>query len=359
MSSSPEVTFKVVNDAGIITLNRPKTLNALSMPMIRLIYPQLKQWQEQLKLVIIEGSGEKAFCAGGDIRAITSIKGSDEQTGFFKEEYILNNLIGTFKIPYIALIDGITMGGGVGLSIHGKYRVATERTMFAMPETGIGLVPDVGGGYFLPRLQGELGMYLGLMGHRVKGADCVHAGLATHGCESGHLEQLKDDLVKVKDSQEIQEVLQKYSKAFMSQHKSFSLESKMEAINECFSSQEGVLDIVKRLKTCQSYPEWAQRELKTMGRLSPTSLAVTFRQIRTGAKLNSLADVLEMEYRLVCRCCEDQDFYEGVRALLVDKDNSPQWQPKTLEEITPERVAHYFSPLGNGKDLNLGPSSKM
>ncbi|XP_059078854.1 3-hydroxyisobutyryl-CoA hydrolase, mitochondrial-like [Tigriopus californicus] len=359
MSSSPEVTFKVVKDAGIITLNRPKVLNALTFPMIRLIYPQLKQWQDQLKMVIIEGSGEKAFCAGGDIRAITSIRGSEDQTAFFKEEYVLNNLIGSFKIPYIALIDGITMGGGVGLSVHGKYRIASERTMFAMPETGIGLIPDVGGGYFLPRLPGELGMYLALMGHRLKGADCVHAGVATHGCESGQFPQLKEDLLNVKDTQEINAILEKYSKAFMSQQTAFSLESKLDAINECFSSREGVLDIVKRLEAFQSDPEWAQKELKTLGRLSPTSLAVTFRQMRTGGKLKTLGEVLEMEYRLVCRCCEDHDFYEGVRALLVDKDNAPQWQPKSISEVTTERVDHYFSPLGGKRDLKLGPTPKM
>ena len=190
--NNKEVVFDVQNNKGIITLNRPKSLNALNLPMIDEIYPVLKKWnEEKLDMVIIEGAGSKSFCAGGDVVAVTSapadIKGTEKQTEFFKKEYKLNHLIGTLDVPYIALIDGITMGGGVGLSVHGMFRVCTEQTLFAMPETGIGLFPDVGGSFFMPKLKGGLGMYLALTGYRLKSVDCLHAGIATHICKQEEL----------------------------------------------------------------------------------------------------------------------------------------------------------------------------
>eukprot|EP00095_Tigriopus_kingsejongensis_P001074 snap_masked-scaffold1123_size61443-processed-gene-0.5 protein:Tk01074 transcript:snap_masked-scaffold1123_size61443-processed-gene-0.5-mRNA-1 annotation:"hypothetical protein CAPTEDRAFT_181091" len=351
--SEAEVYFNVVNDAGIITLNRPMAMNALNLPMVQQIYPQLKAWEDHLKLVIIEGAGEKAFCAGGDIRAITESQGASNQTDFFKEEYILNHLIGTLKIPYVALIDGITMGGGVGLSVHGQYRVATERTVFAMPETGIGLIPDVGGGFFLPRLQGELGMFLALTGHRLKGSDCVHVGVATHGCPSESLDALKNEIIQVKDTRDIASILEGRSQSFLGHAKPFSLAPKLDSINECFKSHLGVDDILQALESHSQDPEWARQLIKTIQKMSPTSLAVTFRQLRNGAGHKTLAETLAMEFRLVNRCCEDCDFYEGVRAVLVDRDNAPKWVPSSLAEVTTDKLNHYFSPLSDGRDLSL------
>ena len=230
LCNNDEVTFNVKNNKGVITLNRPKSLNALNLPMINEMYPVLKKWsQENLDMVIIEGAGTKAFCAGGDVVAVTSapqeIRGTEKQTEFFKKEYQLNHLIGTLSIPYVALIDGITMGGGVGLSVHGKYRVATEHTLFAMPETGIGLFPDVGGSFFMPKLKGGLGMYLALTGYRLKGADCVHAGIATHICKQQEIENLKNDLLNLENNEEnnITAVLNKYDSEFPKEN--FTLEN--------------------------------------------------------------------------------------------------------------------------------------
>lgn len=248
LNNGDEVLFNVKNNKGIITLNRPKVLNSLNLPMINQMYPVLRNWEEaKLDMIIIEGSGNKAFCAGGDILAITTapaeIKGTESQTEFFKKEYQLNHLIGTLDVPYIALIDGITMGGGVGLSVHGKYRVATEKTLFAMPETGIGLFPDVGGSFFMPKLKGGLGMYLALTGYRLKGADCAHAGIATHICKQEDLQKLKEELLHLpscKDS-DILTLLNKYDSQFTKEK--FTLQDILPCIDQCFmkESVEGIL----------------------------------------------------------------------------------------------------------------------
>merc|ERR1719270_2331126 len=199
-SSGPSVLTQVQGGLGLISLNRPKALNSLNLDMIRILTPILKQWEAPnsgVKAVFIKGSGGKSFCAGGDIRAITSEPGGEMQKTFFREEYQLDHLVGRLSIPYIAVMNGITMGGGVGISVNGRFRLATEKTVFAMPETGIGLVPDVGGGYFLPRLQGHLGMFLGLTGHRLKGWDCLHAGIATHAVSDDNVDEVQAELVKL------------------------------------------------------------------------------------------------------------------------------------------------------------------
>uniref|UniRef100_A0A8C0IRD5 3-hydroxyisobutyryl-CoA hydrolase n=1 Tax=Chelonoidis abingdonii TaxID=106734 RepID=A0A8C0IRD5_CHEAB len=306
--STAEVLLEKRGCAGVITLNRPKALNAFNLSMIRQIYPQLKTWEKDPEtfLIIIKGTGGKAFCAGGDIRVITDAGkvGDRLAQDFFREEYTLNNAIGTCQKPYVALIDGITMGGGVGLSVHGHFRVATEKTVFAMPETAIGLFPDVGGGYFLPRLPGKIGYYLALTGFRLKGRDSQKAGIATHFVESEKLPALEKDLIALKSP-----------------------------------SKENVADVLN------SY------HMKTLNKMSPTSLKMTLRQLREGASMN-LQDVLIMEYRLSQACMNGHDFYEGVRAVLIDKDQVPKWKPATLEEVTDEFVDNCFKSLGNS-DLKL------
>lgn len=353
-SGTDEATFKVENgNTGVITLNRPKALNALSLPMIRGIHPKLKEWTEkdEIKMVLIEGSGPKAFCAGGDIRAITEAKGSKTQADFFKEEYYLNNAIGTLPIPYVALIHGITMGGGVGLSVHGRYRVCSEKTVFAMPETGIGLVPDVGGAYFLPRLQGQLGMFLALTGHRLKGADVLHAGIATHGCSAETFPTLKSELIALpsKSEADLESVLNRHSDLFKAAQPAFTLENDMGKIDKCFAG-DSVAEIMTSLK---KEGVWGEKQAGIIAKMSPTSVGVAFRQLREGEKKSSLAECLAMEYRLVRRCCEDKDFYEGVRAVLVDRDNAPKWEPSSLEELTQGQVDKYFEPLQDGTDLKF------
>ncbi|XP_030435517.1 3-hydroxyisobutyryl-CoA hydrolase, mitochondrial isoform X1 [Gopherus evgoodei] len=353
--STAEVLLEKRGCAGVITLNRPKALNAFNLSMIRQIFLQLKTWEKDPEtfLIIIKGTGGKAFCAGGDIRAITDAgKVGDRLTqDFFREEYILNNAIGTCQKPYVALIDGITMGGGVGLSVHGHFRVATEKTLFAMPETAIGLFPDVGGGYFLPRLSGKIGYCLALTGFRLKGRDSQKAGIATHFVESEKLPALEEDLIALKSpsKENVADVLNSYHmKCKIDQEKQFVLDEHMDKINSLFSANS-MEEIIQNLK--QDGSPFALKQLETINKMSPTSLKMTLRQLREGASMN-LQDVLIMEYRLSQACMSGHDFYEGVRAVLIDKDQVPKWKPATLEEVTDEFVDNCFKSLGNS-DLKL------
>ncbi|XP_071384496.1 3-hydroxyisobutyryl-CoA hydrolase, mitochondrial isoform X1 [Centroberyx affinis] len=353
--AAPEVLLENVGNAGVITLNRPKVLNALNLPMIRHIYPQLKKWEkdDETDIVIIKGAGGKAFCAGGDIRVVTEAGkvGDPLAQDFFHEEYLLNSVIGNYKKPYIALIDGITMGGGVGLSVHGRFRVATEKTLFAMPETAIGLFPDVGGGYFLPRLQGKLGLFLALTGFRLKGRDVQRAGVASHFVESQKIPALEKELVDLKSpsAEDVSRVLDSYqNQSSLDAQKPFVLEEHRADIDRLFSSSS-VEGILQNLKTDGS--PFAKKQAEILSRMSPTSLKITYKQLQAGASL-SLQDVLVMEYRLSQACLRGCDFYEGVRALLVDKDQSPKWNPSSLEEVSDQSVEECFSSLGE-KDLRF------
>ncbi|XP_067300427.1 3-hydroxyisobutyryl-CoA hydrolase, mitochondrial [Pseudorasbora parva] len=350
-----EVLFEKVGNAGVITLNRPKALNALNLTMIRHIYPQLKKWDKdsETDIVIIKGAGEKAFCAGGDIRAVTEAgkAGDSLAQDFFREEYILNNTIGTYQKPYVALIDGITMGGGVGLSVHGRFRVATEKTLFAMPETGIGLFPDVGGGYFLPRLPGKLGLFLALTGFRLKGRDVQRVGVATHFVQSEKIASLEKDLVDMKSPSNIDvaQLLDFYQEqSSLDAEKPFVLQEQTEAIDRLFSAGS-VEEIMENLKKDGS--AFALKQTRILAKMSPTSLKLTLRQIQEGAKM-SLQEVLVMEYRLSQACMRSHDFYEGVRAVLIDKDQSPKWKPSTLSEVSEQAVEDCFSSLGE-RELKL------
>ncbi|XP_040213099.1 3-hydroxyisobutyryl-CoA hydrolase, mitochondrial isoform X3 [Rana temporaria] len=324
--SEAEVLLAKSGCAAVITMNRPKALNALNLNMARHIYQKLKLWEEDPDtfLVIIKGSGGKAFCAGGDILAVTNAGKSGDRLAqdFFREEYILNNAIGTCRKPYIAFIDGITMGGGVGLSVHGHFRVASEKTLFAMPETAIGLFPDVGGGYFLPRLPGKLGLYISLTGFRLKGRDVQKAGIATHFVES--------------------------EKSTADEEKPFILAEHLDKINSLFTANS-VEEIFENLKKDGS--SFAQQQLQTLSKMSPTSLKMTFRQLKNGSSL-TLQEVLTMEYRLSQACMRGHDFYEGVRAVLIDKDQNPKWKPERLEDVTNEYLDSCFASLG-GNDLKL------
>uniref|UniRef100_A0A8C6XHA3 3-hydroxyisobutyryl-CoA hydrolase n=1 Tax=Naja naja TaxID=35670 RepID=A0A8C6XHA3_NAJNA len=352
---SAEVLLEKRGCAGIITMNRPKVLNALTLSMIRQIYPQLKKWEQdpETYLILIKGAGEKVFCAGGDIKAISEAgkHGGRLTKDLFREEYILNNATGTCKKPYVALIDGITMGGGVGLSVHGHFRVATERTVFAMPETAIGLFPDVGGGYFLPRLPGKLGYFLALTGFRLRGRDVHAAGIATHFVEAEKMAALEKDLIELisPTKANVADVLDFYHKECkLDQEKEFILGEHMDKINSLFSANS-MEEIVQNLKKDGS--PFALDQLKTIAKMSPTSLKITFRQLKEGASLN-LQDVFTMEYRLSQACMRGHDFYEGVRAVLIDKDQSPKWKPAVLEEVTDELLDSCFKSLGSD-DLKL------
>ncbi|XP_026872246.2 3-hydroxyisobutyryl-CoA hydrolase, mitochondrial [Electrophorus electricus] len=353
--ASSEVLLERVGNAGVITLNRPKALNALNLNMIRHIYPQLKKWEEdsETDIVIIKGVGGKAFCAGGDIRAVTDAgkAGGPLAQDFFREEYILNNTIGTYKKPYVALIDGITMGGGVGLSVHGQFRVATEKTVFAMPETAIGLFPDVGGGFFLPRLRGKMGLFLALTGFRLKGRDVQRVGVATHFVQLDKVVALEKDLEDLTSPsvRDVADVLNSYQEqSTLDAEKPFVLQEHVQAIDRLFDARS-VERILENLQKDGS--AFAQKQAEILSKMSPTSLKLTFRQLQLGASLN-LQEVLMMEYRLSQACMRGHDFYEGVRAVLIDKDQSPKWKPSNLAEVTEQYMDESFSSLGD-KDLKL------
>lgn len=333
--TNDDVLIENVNDKGILTLNRPAALNALNLSMVKKILPVLQKWENEKSMVIVKGAGDKAFCAGGDVRAVVEAKARGEKTAeeFFKWEYTMNGVIGAFKKPYIALIDGIVMGGGVGLSVHGRYRVATERTLFAMPETRIGLFPDVGGSYFLPRLCDKLGLYLALTGHRLKGVDVLSAGIATHYVESSKLPELESELVnKCCNDDDIKKTLQKFN---IPKTPDFSLCDKLDKINHCFAAPtvEGIIQSLKK-----DGSEWALNTVKTLCTMSPTSMKVSKKLLdTTDIEDLSLEKCLALEYKVVCHTLERKEFAEGTITRIVYCIDLP----------------HYFAGFKQGFETNF------
>ena len=316
-SSDAVVQASIKNNAGILTLNRPKALNSLNLEMVNLMSTQLTTWKENnpdLKLIIQNSSLPKAFCAGGDVRSITEagLKG-DTEAGrtFFGTEYKLDYKLATYHVPVVSLISGITMGGGVGITVHGTFRVATEKTMFAMPETGIGLFPDVGGGYFLPRVPHgpELGTFLALTGFRLKSVDNLHAGVATHICSTENLNELTEALTKCTTKENIEDILLEYQEKSLREttdlNKRFTLEDHLPIIKNCFKYDS--IDEIKQALVDAS-DLWATKQYETLNKMSPTSLAVSLEQIRRGAKM-SLEEVLNMELGIASECLNQKDFY--------------------------------------------------
>ena len=341
-----EVFFEVKGTLGLITLNRPKALNALTLSMVREIHPQLKKWENDssVKNVLIKAEGEKAFCAGGDIRALHDWgKNNDEEAvGFYREEYILNQYIKRYPKPYISLVNGIVMGGGVGLSVHGSHRIAGENYSFAMPETGIGLFPDVGGSFFLPRLSFEAGTYLALTGNRIKAADAIFLGTATNFIRSENFSNLINDLSK--DENDPKNVIEKYSvEPGKSEFKEISL-----FCNKIFKA-DTVEKIIENLTEENS--DLSKKILSTIEQKSPTSLKVALRSLRLGKNI-SFEDCMQMEFRMVNKVMNDHDFYEGVRALIIDKDNNPSWKPSSISEVEENFVDKFFISLDDDLKFN-------
>lgn len=340
-----EVLFEQRGAAGLITLNRPKALNALTRDMCLRMKAQLARWASEpaVSAVVIRGAGERGFCAGGDIRALydSGKAGTPYALDFYRDEYRLDAAIKHFPKPYLALVHGIVMGGGVGVSVHGSHRIAGESAVFAMPETGIGLFPDVGGSHFLPRCPGQTGMYLALTGARLKTADCLYAGIATHFVPQAQWEALIEKLAAgASPDQALAGLADSVPDTFLETHRS--------SIDRIFAleSVEAVLAALDADGT-----DWAGETAKTMRGKSPTSLKVTFRQIREGAKL-AFDDCMRMEYRMVNRIVAGHDFYEGVRAAIIDKGGAPKWQPADLAGVGDADVDAYFAPLGD-KELTL------
>jgi enoyl-CoA hydratase len=323
---APDILFRKDGRMGLVTLNRPKALNALNRAMCVALHRQLIQWSsdDEVHLVVVEGAGDRAFCAGGDVVGLHAAgrAGSPEWEGFFFDEYRMNHAIAHYPMPYIALVDGISMGGGVGVSVHAPYRVATERTLFAMPETGIGLIPDVGGTHALPRFPGETGTWAGLTGARLKGADCVVAGYCTHFVPAEQLQLLKERLAHSHET--VEHILG----TFDADPGEDSLTALRDGIDFHFG-HDHVEDILASLDTGD---DWARDQAATIRRMSPTSCKLTLHGLREGRRA-SVEACLKLEYRMVSGIKFGNDFYEGVRAQLIDKDRSPKWHPASFGEV--------------------------
>lgn len=333
--SETDILFERRGRLGLITLNRPRALNALTHDMILRLERQLDGWRDddRVAVVAIQGAGDKAFCAGGDIRALYQAGRPGGANGranfqFYADEYRLNTKIKRYPKPYVAIMDGIVMGGGVGVSIHGCRRIATERTVFAMPETGIGLFPDVGGTWFLPRLPIDIGMWLGLTGARLKAEQTVIAGICDRLFPSSELPSLLDRLAEgeVPPAKDCVGSLRDYQAI---------------ALVYGGDSVEAILDLL-----AQHGGDWGRNDRETILSKSPTCTRIAFRQIREGAALD-FEECMRLEYRLARFCMTHGDFYEGVRALIIDKDAAPRWSPASLAEADDAFVAAAFAPLGD------------
>ena len=339
---TPDIITRVEGHAGIISLNRPAALHALTLDMVHAMTEALLKWQksDEVNCIIIDHAEGRGFCAGGDIAFLRNSALNDGgKTGrqFFHDEYQLNHLLFTYPKPVIAFMDGICMGGGVGISQPAKFRVATENTRFAMPETGIGLFPDVGGGWYLSRLEGRVGQFLALTGARIAGSGCFELGLATHYLSSDSLIEAKARIAS-EDIERIDGILGTLS---ATPPPSKIVETLFD-INRHFASDR-FEDILLSLEADDS--GWAMRELATLRTKSPQTCKVALRQLAESAALDDFADNMAMEYRIGSRVLLRPDFAEGVRAVIVDKDNSPKWNPATPEGVTEELVDSIFAPL--------------
>ena len=326
--------------AGRLRLNRPKSLNALTLPMVRQMTGALLVWRSDptVRLILLDHAAGRGFCAGGDVVSIAkSAQGHGAAAEeFFFQEYRLNHLMYTFPKPGVAFMDGVTMGGGVGIACPCRYRVATERTIFAMPETSIGLFPDVGGGRYLSRLRGRVAQYLALTGARLDGAECVALGLASHYIESDALEAVKQQLCS--HPEKVESILA----GATSQVPEAKIVTHLEAIDRLFAS-DVYEEIHAALRADGS--DWATQQLEVLASKSPTACKVSLRMLVESPRHLHFVDEMKMEYGIVARSCRSHDFAEGVRALLIDKDRQPKWRPSSPEGVTQEIVDGYFEPL--------------
>lgn len=345
-----EILFEKSGDWGVVTLNNEKALNALGWDMVKAMRAQLINWagDKSVKAVLVKGAGDRAFCAGGDIRWLHDAAKKDpaHASEFFREEYRNNSLIYHYPKPYVALIDGVVMGGGVGISVHGDFRVAGDATLFAMPETGIGLFPDVGGGHFMPRLHDGLGLYYALTGARAKAADCMAAGIATHYAPADKIGELEGALLKTLLGDQAHADIETVLDIYAGDPGHAGINDLRGDVARLFQGRETLDALIMALDLDGG--EFAQATLKTLSRMSPTSMRLTFEQMQRGHELD-FDDVMKMEFRMVRRVMEGHDFFEGVRAQIIDKDRNPKWSPATLADVDELDVARYFAPLKNAE----------
>jgi len=335
-----DVLVDIEGKAGRLRLNRPLAIHALSHAMCTTMLGALVEWRDNVtvKAVMIDHAEGRGFCAGGDVRALAESGAGDGSTAraFFHEEYRLNNLLFTYRKKTIVFMDGITMGGGVGIALPCQYRVATENTRFAMPETAIGLFPDVGGGWYLSRLPGRVGQFLALTGARLDGAECHYLGLATHYIPQASLDEVKEQIAA--RPERIEGILGKASVT----PPPARIADNLVHLNKAFASDR-FEEILEALEADES--EWAKTELATLTAKSPQACKVSLRLLAQGAKVQNFADEMRQEYAVAARVVQRPDFAEGVRAVLIDKDNQPKWEPPTPEGVTDQMLDTIFAPL--------------
>jgi enoyl-CoA hydratase len=335
-----DVLISVERGVGRIRLNRPKAIHALTTRMCEVMSEALLSWRADagVEVVLIDHAEGRGFCAGGDVVMLARSGNTDaeEAKRFFFAEYRLNHLLFTYDKPTVAIMDGITMGGGVGISMPCDYRIATENTRLAMPETGIGLFPDVGGGWYLSRLPGRVGQFMALTGARLDGAECLYLNLATHYVEQGGIEELIERLMKAPER------AQGAIGAASITAPDAKIEQNLPAISRLFAPDR-LEEILSALETEDS--DWARTELATLKSKSPLSCKVSLRLLEEGATRSSFADEMRAEYALAGRVVRTHDFREGVRAVLIDKTGDPKWDPATPEEVTDEMLDVLFAPL--------------
>ena len=348
------VKIDLVGGVGQVTLCRPDALHALNTPMCAAILDALTTWRDDddVHLVLIAHQEDtRGFCAGGDIRMLAESGAGDasEARAFFRVEYRMNAAIAAFPKPVLAIMDGVTMGGGVGLSVHGSHAIATERTLFAMPETGIGLFPDVGGGWFLPRLKGELGTWLALTGARLKGADVAAARIATHFLPSELVPNLKKQIAQADFSIQAAEMLNEILRGLTHTIPAPTYSPQIATIDACFAHDRAE-DILAALR--RDGGDWALQQAETLTTKSPETVKLALRQLREGGACETFEENMRMEYRIGWRKVQSADFIEGVRAVIIDKDNAPDWSPARLEDVSDADIDRYFAPLG-GDELTF------
>lgn len=335
-----DVRIEVDGAIGRIRLDRPAALHALNQPMVEAMTAALLDWRadEEIVAVLLDHAEGRGFCAGGDIRMLAESGKGDGAAAerFWFDEYRLNHLMMAFDKPIVAFLDGVTMGGGVGIALPARYRIATERTLFAMPETGIGLFPDVGGGWHLPRLPGRIGVWLATAGARLDGADCLAVGLATHYIPSDALAGVKAAILA--EHGRLHDIL---GAAAVPPPAAKILDWRAD-IDRLFASDR-YEEILAALAADGG--DWAQAQLAALATKSPQTIKVALRQLALGAKMPSFADNMRMEYALACHVMRRPDFAEGVRAVIIDKDNDPKWDPATPEAATDALIDSLFAPL--------------
>ncbi|MBR0713343.1 enoyl-CoA hydratase/isomerase family protein [Bradyrhizobium liaoningense] len=341
-----DLIARVEGAAGIIRLNRPKAINAVTLEMFRDIDKALDRFEADpaVGVILLEGAGERGLCAGGDIRALWESSKVNGDLGkiLWREEYILNARIKKFPKPYVAFMDGIVMGGGVGLSAHASHRVVTDRTKLAMPEVGLGFFPDVGGTYLLSHSPGEIGTYFGLTGQTMNGPDAINAKFADAVVPAAKLPELRAALTKVPTGADAAEV-SKLIRGFATGETVGPVAAKQAMIDALFAFDR-MEDIVAALMHDRS--EFAQATLKTLGEKSPRGMVVTLKLLRLARKTSTLEECLVREYRAANEVFRSDDFREGVRAAVIDKDRNPKWSPAAIEDVTPDMIAPYFAEIG-------------